>query len=368
MKSLKISMSIVLALSIVLLVTIWMASGLLSHGPAAAVTDSETTPKRMMMTIQAARLESSPIARVVAVQGELEPVKTATLRAEASGQVEKILAERGDMVRKGQVIVQLRMNDREARLKQAEALVRQRETEFKAKAELVREGFIERIAEKEAMSVLESALAALETIRLEIEHTRIRAPFDGILENRGVEAGDILAVNDEVGLLVDTSTLIAAGRVPQQEIQHIRPGRRGTVRLITGQSAQGRVRYVASMSDKATQTFRIELEVENSEQSLPSGVSAEILLPLDMVEAHFLSPAALVLDQSGTVGVKTVDQEGRVGFRTVKTVQAQNDGIWVSGLDRAVSVIISGQGFVSPGEQVNVVYSESGAPTAALAQ
>jgi membrane fusion protein, multidrug efflux system len=321
-----------------------------------------------MMTIQATRLESSPIARLVAVQGELEPVKTATLRAEASGQVERILAERGDMVRKGQVIVQLRINDREARLKQAEALVRQRETEFKAKAELVREGFIERIAEKEAMSVLESARAALETIRLEIEHTRIRAPFDGILENRVVETGDIVAVNDEVGLLVDTSTLIAAGRVPQQEIQHIRPGRQGTVRLITGQSAQGTVRYVASMSDKATQTFRIELEVKNSDQSLPSGVSAEILLPLDTVEAHFLSPAALVLDKSGTVGVKTIDQDGRVGFRTVKTVQAQNDGIWVSGLDRTVSVIVSGQGFVSPGEKVNVVYRESGAPTAALAQ
>jgi multidrug efflux pump subunit AcrA (membrane-fusion protein) len=91
-------------------------------------------------------------------------VKTATLRAEVSGQVEKVLAQRGDRVRKDQIIVQLRMNDRQARLKQAETLVRQRETEYQAKQDLVGQGLLERIAEKESLSALESARAALETV------------------------------------------------------------------------------------------------------------------------------------------------------------------------------------------------------------
>jgi membrane fusion protein, multidrug efflux system len=365
MSRVRITSSIALALAIILIIAAWMASGWLSDGPEAAVPGSGTVPPKVM-TVQAERLEPHRIDRMVTVQGELEPLKTATLRAEALGQVEKIPAERGDAVRKGQVLVQLKMNDRTARLKQAESLVRQRETEYRARQDLVREGFIERIAEKEAFSSLESARAALETIRLEIEHTTIRAPFDGILENRVVEVGDTVAVNDPVGLLVDTSSLIAAGQVPQQEIEHVRTGNKGAVRLITGQQAQGTVRYVASMPDKATQTFRIELEIENSSRSLPSGVSAEIMLPLEQVDAHFLSPAALVLGQDGIVGVKTVDADGWVGFEAVRTVRAQNDGIWVAGLEGTVSVIVSGQGFVTPGEQVNVVYREAGAPASAV--
>jgi membrane fusion protein, multidrug efflux system len=361
----KVNPSIVLALCIVLLVGAWMASGMVRQDSAAGVPEDHTVPLKLM-TVQAERLEPVPISRVVTVQGELEPLKTATLRAEVSGQVEKVLAQRGDRVRKDQIIVQLRMNDRQARLKQAETLVRQRETEYQAKQDLVGQGLLERIAEKETLSALESARAALETVRLEIEHTSIRAPFDGLLEHRPVEVGDLVAVNDQVALLVDTSTLIAAGQIPQQEIQHVRPGNQGMVRLITGQQARGTVRFVASMPDKSTQTFRVELEIGNVQRDLPSGVSAEIVLPVEEIEAHFLSPASLVLDPGGAVGVKTVDREGRVAFQAVRTVRAQKDGIWVSGLRGTVTVIVAGQGFVSAGEQVDIVYHEAGARAAAL--
>jgi membrane fusion protein, multidrug efflux system len=355
----RITSSVGLALVILILVALWLASGLIDRDPASAAPD-ERPAVRKAMTVEAVLLQPRPVARVVALQGEIEPLKKATLRAEAAGQVEKVLAGRGDAVRKGQVIVQLKMNDRSARLKQAESLVRQRQTEFEAKQNLVRQGFIERIAEKEALSSLESARAALETIRQEIGHTAIRAPFDGILESRPVEVGDLVAVGSEVGLMVDTSKLVAAGQVPQQEIQHIRQGRRGAAQLITGQHAQGSISYVASMPEKGTQTFRVELEIENPDQSLPSGVSAEILIPLEEVQAHFITPAALVLDGNGLIGVKTVEDEGRVGFRAVRTVRSQNDGIWVAGIDGPVAVIVSGQGFVTPGERVDVVYREMG--------
>jgi membrane fusion protein, multidrug efflux system len=361
----RITSSVGLAFVIMILVGFWLATGLLQRDPAAAAPVESPAPRKAM-TVEAVLLEPRAVARVVTIQGEIEPLKKATLRAEAAGQVEKVLAGRGDVVRKGQVIVQLKMNDRSARLKQAESLVRQHQTEFEAKQGLVRQGFIERIAEKEALSSLESARAALETIRQEIGHTTIRAPFDGILENRPIEVGDLGAVGSEVGLIVDTSKLIAAGQVPQQEIQHIRQGRRGAAHLITGQHAQGAVSYVASMPEKGTQTFRIELEFENTDRALPSGVSAEILIPLEEVQAHFITPAALVLDQNGMIGVKTVEEGGQVGFRAVSTVRAQNDGIWVAGLDGPVSVIVSGQGFVTPGERIDVVYRGAGGSSSAL--
>ncbi|MFP4516625.1 MAG: efflux RND transporter periplasmic adaptor subunit [Desulfovibrionales bacterium] len=355
MKRFEVKKSFLLAVAIVLVVGGWMASGLIHEDSAEAIPESRPAPVRIM-TVEAARLTASQITRNLTVQGEIEPVKTATLRSETDGLVEKVLVHRGDRVEAGQVVAQLKLNDRQARLKEAQAIVRQRSIEHEAKKTLVKNGYLETIAEKEALAALESARAVLQKIELEMANTTIRVPFDGILERRTVEIGDLVPVNGEVGLVVDTSTLVAAGQVPQQEIQYIRPGAHGIVRFITGQQAEGRIRYIASMPDKGTQTFRVELEIANPDHTLPSGVSAEIVIPLENVHAHFLSPAALVLDETGTVGVKIVDHEDRVRFITVQPLRSEPGGVWVSGLPTTAAVITSGQGFVAPGEEVRVAY------------
>ncbi|MDZ7748440.1 MAG: efflux RND transporter periplasmic adaptor subunit [Halofilum sp. (in: g-proteobacteria)] len=106
-----------------------------------------------------------------------------------AGQVEVLVAEPGQQVLKGQVLVRLALEDREARLAEAEALLRQREAEHEAAERLRDSGFQARLRLDQARAAA-SARAAVERIRLEIWHTEITAPFDGVVDERLVDVGD----------------------------------------------------------------------------------------------------------------------------------------------------------------------------------
>ena len=106
------------------------------------------------------------------------------------------------------------------------------------------------------------------------------------------------------------------------------------------------------MADPETRTFRVELEVPNEGYKLRSGVTAEITFKTNSVEAHFLSPAYLTLNDSGVLGLRAVDAENMVKFYPVRILADTPDGIWVQGLPETVRLIVVGQDFVRDGDKV----------------
>jgi multidrug efflux system membrane fusion protein len=111
---------------------------------------------------------------------------------------------------------------------------------------------------------------------------------------------------------------------------------------------------VADRADTATRAFRVEVELPNPDAKLRDGVSADIHIPVKRVKAQQISPGILVLDDSGTVGVRTV-QNGKVAFIPVQVISDGPEGMWIAGLPDKVTVITVGQEFVSDGEKVETV-------------
>jgi len=363
--------SYLIAISLVLALTGWMLSGMLGRDSPGeqepTVTKSERTPETM--TVQVRTQQASPIAREIVIQGEAEPNRIVTLQAETAGQVVELVAERGQRVKAGDVILRLKMNDREAQLRQAQALVQQRERDFEATQKLGQTGYQARTLIDQAMAELQAARAALERIRLDMENTVIRAPFEGILNDRPVEIGTVVAINDPVATLVDDSPLIVTGQAPQQAMGQLSVGQTATVRFVTGRQGEGVIRYISATADTATRTFRIEVEVPNPDGSLIAGISGELRIPVETVSTHFLSPALLTLDSEGVLGIKVVNGDERVEFYPVSIVRAGTKGVWVAGLPEQARLITVGQGFVQAGEQVTAVpgtVSVAGEPRQAL--
>ena len=82
-------------------------------------------------------------------------------------------------------------------------------------------------------------------------------------------------------------------------------------------------------------------------------------IPVEQVNATFVSPSAMSLGEDGELGVKAVDENDKVIFLPIKLVSTSIDGAWVSGIPADTSVITMGQGFVNVGELVEPV-SDSG--------
>ncbi len=339
-----------------LLLIAWVASGMLGRdGPQAP---QQAT--RALMSVAVVESRAEAVERLLKLHGEIEPDQQVTVKAETAGRIVEWVVPLGQRVGRGQVIARLALDDREARLRRAEAAVRGRESDYRAAQELAEGGFQSRLRVESAEAELEAARAEREAIRLDIENTRLRAPIDGVLNLRHAEIGNFVSVGDPVADIIENNPLRAIVRVAQQSIHQVTPGAVARVTFLDGETRAGTVRHVSARAESATRTFRVEIEVPNPVHDLPSGTSARVELPVELVRVHRVSPALLALDDQGRLGLKAVDDEDRVVFHPVDPIRADVEGVWVLGLPDPARVITIGQGFVNVGENVRVIDQDGG--------
>ncbi|MEO0830383.1 MAG: efflux RND transporter periplasmic adaptor subunit, partial [Pseudomonadota bacterium] len=182
----------------------------------------------------------------------------------------------------------------------------------------------------------------------------ITAPFDGVLDNRFVEIGDFLSVSQPCATVVDLDPILVVGQVSERDVDKLSMGSVGQARLISGQKLEGVVRFIAKTAEQETRTFRVELAVPNKDNALPAGITAEIIVAAEAVTAHLMSPAFLVLNDAGEIGVRVVSADKTARFQKVSVLEDSNDGVWVGGLPEKATIITVGQEFVRDGQTVDV--------------
>jgi len=345
-----------LALGAFALVGFWMASGMFStpaeygteSGDSLGITEGPTR-------VQVAARQSQIIDRKISIYGGSSPARSVTLGTETDGRVEQILARRGQPLKAGDPILKLDLRDRQAKIDQSKASVREHKTRYEAQQQLQKDGYVSDSQMAETLAKLESARAELTRAELDLKNMTIRAPFDGILEDRDVEIGDYVRSGDQIGSFVDNTKIIITASLAEQDAVNVKAGDTAEAKLVTGQQVSGKIRYVSPVANRETRTFTAELEIPNPDGSLPAGVTAEMFVSTGKVQAHKMSPALLSLASDGTLGVNIVDEFDRVQFYPVEIVQSGSDGIWVSGLPDIAQVVMVGQGYVSQGQLVDPV-------------
>ena len=341
------------ALVILILAVVWLASGILKPAQAPQ-TDEAAAKANEIPRVQVARLAPWDRDASLTVRGRTQALHWVDTRAQVEGVVRAIHFEKGDRVKAGDVLCEIMVNDRQAKLDEARALVAERDKEANAATNLLQQGAISATAQKQAMAGLEAARAAERTQQIELENTRIRAPFDGFVDDRYVNAGDYMRVGDKCELVIAPQPFLAIGGVSEQDVGKIKVGAPASATLVTGETVNGTVHFVATKADASTRTFRIEIELPNPDGKLRDGVSADIHIPVKHVEAMKISPGILVLNDSGVVGVRTVEN-GIVHFKAIDIVSDGPDGMWVTGLPAGTTVITVGQEFVNEGSRVKPV-------------
>ncbi len=351
---------------IAILIAGWLVSGQFddadsADGKAQAGITTSAAPAQGKVRVRT--LLAEEVTRTIVVNGKTAPARVAQLSAETDGRVVAIGAERGANVVKGTVIVRLDERDRNARLAEARATLKQREVEYEARKKLMSSSYVSEAQLQDGLARLEAARAELTRADLDLEYMLVRAPFDGAIQERSVEVGDFLKVGDPIASFVDNRSIIVAASVSEFDAGFVRLGETATAKLATGEEVAGTIRYVAPVADEATRTFSVELEVDNSDGHLRAGGSAELYIPAESIRAHRVSPSLLTLDDAGNVGVKIINDANTVEFVVADIALSSNEGVWLAGLPESVTIITVGQGFVASGAEVDAV-PEDEVPTA----
>lgn len=345
------------SVGIAALIGLWLLSGQAGRnddtatGNAPAAAPTTTAQQHVRVRTQSAE----QIMRTITINGKTAPARVVELAAETDGRVEFVGADRGSNVDRGGVIVRLDERDRNARLAQAQATVRQREVEYEGRLRLKSESYVSEAQLQEAIAQLEAAKTELTRAELDLEYMTIRAPFDGALQARMVEIGDFVKRGDPIASFVDNRTIIVSADVSEFDARFVDVGQAAEAQLATGETVRGKIRYVAPVADEGTRTFRVELEVDNRSGVLRAGGTAELFVPAELVTAHRVSPSLLTLDDAGNIGLKIINENQEVEFVVADIALSTPNGVWVAGLPETATIITVGQGFVNSGAVVKAV-------------
>ncbi len=364
--------------------------------PAApATTDDEVAFKVVAFSSKASTIDSAVVLR-----GETQAARTVTARAETNGLIVNTPLRKGTFVGEADVLCQLdpgtraanlsdakarlesaraRVPETQARLEEAKAKLDEAKINFNAANKLSEGGFASesRVANAQATvrsaeaavasakagfdttrSGIQSAEAAVASAEKEIERLTIRAPFAGLLETDTAELGSLLQPGAACATIIQLDPIKLVAFVPETEWSRVHLGAPAMARLISGREVMGAVTYLSRSADPLTRTFRVEVEVANSDLSIADGQTAEILIGADGALAHLLPQSALTLNDEGALGIRAVGAGNFVEFHPVTLIRDTVDGVWLADLPETLDVITIGQEFVRAGVKVAPTYAE----------
>ena len=206
---------------------------------------------------------------------------------------------------------------------------------------------------------IESAAASVATAEKELERLDIRAPFEGILESDTAELGSLLQPGDLCATVFQLDPIKLVAFVPETQVSRVSVGAAARAELAAGGGEIGGiVKFLSRSSDPTTRTFRVEIEVSNSDLAIRDGQTAEIAIAAAGSKAHLLPSSALTLNAEGQLGLRTLDPDSVVTFIPVSVLRDTTQGVWLTGLPDEADVIVVGQEFVTAGVKVAPTFQE----------
>jgi multidrug efflux system membrane fusion protein len=285
------------------------------------------------------------------VQGVLEAKRKALLKAETSGMITEIKNDKGRFLKKNEEIITIAVESKLAERRQAEALVDQRKLEYNNAQQLQSHAFRSKTAVADSKSKLEAAEAALEIVLQNIKDTVIRAPFDGMVDNRMVAVGDYVDKGNAIVSFVDDSLLLATANIPEAYVNRVHPEEEIVV-MVDGQPVKGKITFISKIADPQTRTYRVDADLRDAPGGLRHGHTAKLQLSLGRSRVHVVAPSALTLNDQGEVGVKIVDTTQKARFHGIDILHYSDAGVRLAGLPDKASIIVRGQDFVNDGDTV----------------
>ena len=288
-------------------------------------------------------LETNALASGPVITGSIEPERKADMRAEVGAVVMQVLKENGEPVKKGDLLV--RLDDTSLRdsmssaseavrastqsLEQAERVLARQKT-LKSSG-MVSSQVLEdaEVRRNNAQSDLSAAKARLVAANQQLSRTLVRAPFDGIVSERKVSAGDTAQVGKELVKVVDPSSMRFEGRVSADKVGVVKTGQSVVFAIngYPGQNFNGKVKRVDPAANSVTR--QVEVLVEFADKARPgvAGLFAEGRIEAASTAALMIPESALVKQGDDTYAWKIKDK-ALVKARLDIGVRDARSGAW----------------------------------------
>ena len=296
----------------------------------------------------------------VTAAGQAEAVMRAVVLAQVAGRVEEVPVRENEAVGEGVPLVRLDTTEFALRVSQARANQQSAEVEFRQltlfddeiEDPAVRE---ERRRIARTRSNLDQAEIELRQAELELDRTRVLAPFEGRIADARVVAGQYVSQGSELMTVVDLDPIRVEVQVLEAELGLLDEGRRAEITFAAypGEVFVGRVQSINPVVDPASRTGRVTVLLQNADHRIKPGMYAEVSLDAEALPDRVIVPRAALL-QRGTGVLRPMlfvhEESNGVGLAKWRYVNPGREN------DTHVEILPEGpeDGMVEPGEVVLV--------------
>jgi membrane fusion protein, multidrug efflux system len=323
---------------------------------ALACTAAAAEDTKPAVPVEAAKVIAAPLSEQVTAVGTLLSNEAVTVSSEIPGRLKEIHFQEGQPVEKGAPLFTLddsvyraQLDDAEAKLKLAEQTNKRTSTLFTSKYATAQSA-------DEAASNLAVSTAATELARVQLEKTRIVAPFSGIVGLRHVSVGEYITAGQALVNLEAVDPVKADFRVPEKFLPAIRVGQ--TIRIkvdaFPKDSFEGKVYAIDPRLDVAGRSLLVRAMVPNQDQRLRPGLFARVTVILQLKEDALTIPEQAIVPQGDSQFVfKIVD--GKVHLTKVVIGTRREGRVEIlDGLAAGDEVVTAGQLKIREGSAVTV--------------
>jgi membrane fusion protein (multidrug efflux system) len=330
---------------------------LIAAGAALACATASAQDADKTVAVEAAKVVAAPLSEQVTAIGTLLSDEAVTVSSEIAGRLQEIHFEEGTAVEKGAPLFTLDESVYRAQLADAEAKLKLAEQTHQRTTQLFKNKYATAQSADEATSNLAVSTATVELARVQLEKTRIVAPFSGIVGLRHVSAGEYITAGQALVNLEAIDPVKADFRVPEKFLPAIRVGQ--TIRIkvdaFPADAFEGKVYAIDPRLDVAGRSLLVRAKVPNTDQRLRPGLFARVTVLLQLKEDALSVPEQALVPQGDDQYVfKIVDGKARMTKVVIGTRREGRVEI-VDGLAAGDEVVTAGQLKIRDGSAVSIV-------------
>ena len=328
-------------------------------GSAAPPAEEERTGR--IVNVQVLEVQPRPFTDYVNLTGAAAADRDVTVAAEESGVVREIFVDKGAAVQAGQPLA--RIDDRLLRAQAEQAAAQAelaRETWERQKRLWEQDSIGSEMAYIQARQGFLTAQANARALAERLERTVIRAPIAGLVEDRMIEVGTMVAPGTPAARIVDVNPVKVVSGLPERYATDITKGASAEVYLTAlGQEYAGKVSFVGAAVNPQSRTVPVEIAVPNPGGRLRPGMVAEVRIQRTQLDDVLVVPQdAIQRSEDGYYVYVVVEEDGQAVARTRPVVLGESqDGLVPveGGLEAGDRVVIVGQKQVAAGDRVRVL-------------
>lgn len=260
----------------------------------------DPTAKKQVKLVSTDTIAVTDFKRYSTLQGNVMSDDFVNVSSEIGGRILNIFVKEGQSVQKGQLIAKIDLESIKKQIAELQTSLDLAKTVYERQERLWKQNIGSEIQYLQAKNSKERLEKSLETIQYQLSKENVYCPISGVVEREVRQSGEMTSPGGPIVQILNTKKVKIIVDAPESYLNIVKRGDKVDLRIPTiDKEFTGRISLLGRMIDPANRTFKIEVNLPNSNGTLKPNLLAEMLVNDVTVEDAIVIPIELVQQEVG---------------------------------------------------------------------